>query len=202
MTTNDNSLDASNLVRSSLCRGTQNDACYKRNRSTSCPTKASNPANKALKKPLKENTSGLIHRHGYIGPRTTPMMETATAPPMRDGTSRTMSPSLQRDQSRQRYNTKFLLTRWREGCKWTRPDIRRPMKSSSRELKRPGYMNWTRGWRSWELRGSGINLAPLLRTTAHFSIDTPNHKTCARPCVSTVRRPMNKTHTPRKPDEI
>jgi len=39
---------------------------------------------------------------GYMGPRTTPTMETATAPPMRDGTSQTMSSNIQGHQSRQR----------------------------------------------------------------------------------------------------
>jgi len=51
------------------------------------------------------------------------------------------------------------------------------------------------------------NQKDLVITTSHFSInpeqqDTPNHKTCARPDVNTVRRPINKTRTPRKPDEM
>jgi hypothetical protein len=34
---------------------------------------------------------------GYIGPRSIPIIETATAPPMRDGTSQTTSSSLRND---------------------------------------------------------------------------------------------------------
>ena len=57
---------------------------------------------------------------------------------------------------------------------------------------------WIQARRNWK---------DLVIATAHFRIDpeqqdTPNHKTCARLCVSTVRRPTNKTHTLQKSDEM